>query len=381
MDAIQLALDVHLKKTIYNPQRFFFKQQELSEATCPLLISYLAWLRKIKATPNKFDVMHQNEQKNREFKFLCKRNLLFFLTVTGQFNVIEKLFKTSSLTTKLRHLITLIKKERYKIRQKKSIPLKISFPPKAKIHNLEQKHSVRCLLKMSLFNYDIKKTQQLSFAHTVRRIKFCYLVYISKIELLGKILKAVNTNPNLQSHIKKTLLHQIIMVYRRTAKNKALFTAPINQNAQTPRTFELILQAWKQLHDDVLEINSIFNQCRYLNSELEKNHKDEITASMKFVDELENLMQGNYALRDEIDLKKTLNTSAESGVYTPIDEDSNIASTKQYTPSAGFEKRSNIKKSPFMSHDLTFFSPPQIALRAHFNFSDQKTENNFRAGC
>lgn len=27
---------------------------------------------------------------------------------------------------------------------------------------------------------------------------------------------------------------------------------------------------------------------------------------MKFVDELENLMQGNYALRDEIDLKKHL---------------------------------------------------------------------------
>lgn len=45
---------------------------------------------------------------------------------------------------------------------------------------------------------------------------------------------------------------------------------PINQNTQTPKTFELILQTWKQLHDDVLEINSIFNRCSHLSAELEK---------------------------------------------------------------------------------------------------------------
>lgn len=410
MDAIQLALDVHLKGTIYNSQRFFCKQQELSEAIYPLLISYLTWLRKIKATPNQFDVMHQNEQKNREFKFLCKRNFLFFLTVTGQFNVIEKLFKTPSLTKKLRHLITLIKKERYKIRQKKIPLLKVTFLPKAQSHNWDQKHNVYCLPKMSRFIHDIKQTHQLSFAYTVRRIKIFYLVYISKIELLRKILKAIQTNPNLQSHIKKILLHQITTVHRHASKNKALFIGPINQNTQTPKTFELILQTWKQLHDDVLEINSIFNQRSHLSAELEKNHKDEITASMKLIDELENLMQGIYELPDEIDLEKAYNASTEDSdinlsffiqsTEKPIDrpffklaEKCEVQGdaeqrTRMYAQSHEdvSSASTNTKDSLFMSHHLTFFSPSQkseqsMSLGSPFNFSEQKTENNIRAGC
>src|SRR5690606_8801755 len=124
---------------------------------------------------------------------------------------------------------------------------------KAQGHNRDQKHNVYCLPKMSRFIHDIKQTHQLSFAYTVRRIKIFYLVYISKIELLRKILKAIQTNPNLQSHIKKILLHQITTAHRHASKNKALFMGPINQNTQTPKTFELILQTWKQLHDDVLE--------------------------------------------------------------------------------------------------------------------------------
>ncbi|AWN75286.1 hypothetical protein LEAN103870_12110 [Legionella anisa] len=379
MDAIQLALDVHLKRTIYNSQRFFFKQHELSEATYPLLISYLAWLRKINATPNKIDVMHQNEQKNREFKFLCKRNLLFFLTITGQFNVIEKLFKTPSLTTKLHHLIALIKKERYKIRRKKSTLLKATCSPKAKTRNPEQKHNAYCLPTMGLFKQDIKKPLLLSFEYPVRRINIFYLAYSSKIELLRKILKTIQTNPNLQSHIKKTLLHQIATVHRRALKNKALFTTPINQNAPTPRILALIRQAWKQLNDDVLEINSIFNQCKCLSSELEKINRDELTASMKHVDELENLMQEHYELHDEINKASEVRGDAEqrAEVYTQSHED--------WSTAVEFGKSSTIKNSLFVSHHLTFFSPPQkneksMSLEPNVNFNEQKIENSIRAG-
>ncbi|HHT0602660.1 TPA: hypothetical protein ACTXXA_000021 [Legionella anisa] len=378
MDAIQLALDVHLKRTIYNSQRFFLQQNELSEATYPLLISHLAWLRKINATPNKIDVMHQNVQKNREFKFLCKRNLLFFLTITGQFNIIEKLFKTPSLTTKLHHLITLIKKE-HKIRQKKRTLLKATCSPKAKTRNPEQNHNAYSSPTIGLFKQGIKKPLQLSFEYPVRRINIFYLAYISKIELLGKILKAIQTNPNLQSHIKKALLHQIATVHRRALKNKALFTTPINQNAPTPRIFALIRQAWKQLHDEVLEINSIFNQCKCLSPELEKINRGEITASMKRVDELENLMQKHYGVYDEIDRASDVRRDAEqrAEVYTQTLEDSSSA--------VEFGKCSTIKNSHFVSHHLTFFSPPQknensMSLEPNFNFNEPKTENNISAG-
>ncbi|MGL5742096.1 MAG: hypothetical protein ACRCXC_05900 [Legionella sp.] len=125
MDAIQLVLDVHKRRIIRDHKHFIFKQYELSEATYLLLASYLKWLRKTNANPHKADVSQQNEEKNREFKFLCKHNLLFFLTVTGQFKTIEKLFKTPSFSMKLRHLISSIKKERYKRRKKKRKLLKI----------------------------------------------------------------------------------------------------------------------------------------------------------------------------------------------------------------------------------------------------------------
>lgn len=130
MNTIQFVQDVQLKKTIQNPHRFFLEQQDLSEATRPLLISYLEWLRTINTTLNKRDVLHQNEQKNNEFKFLCKYNLLFFLTVTRQFNVIETLFKIPSFITKLRHSITLAKKIHHKVKQKKRNFLKALFAPK-----------------------------------------------------------------------------------------------------------------------------------------------------------------------------------------------------------------------------------------------------------
>ncbi|MCE0724685.1 MULTISPECIES: hypothetical protein [Legionella] len=413
MDAIQLALDVQLRRTIYNSQRFFFKQQELSEATYPLLISYLAWLRKINATLNSIDVMHQNEQKNREFKFLCKRNFLFFLTVTGQFNVIEKLFKTPSLTTKLRHLINLIKKERCKIKQKKSMLLKVTCSPKVKFRNLDQKHNAYCLPKMGLFN-QVRKTHQLSFEYPLRRINVFYLACISKIELLRKILKAIQTNPNLQSHIKKNLLHQITTIHRRISKNKALFTKPINPNAPSAGALEPIRQAWKQLHNDVLELNSMFKQCKYLSLELEKTRKDEFTAYTNLMDELSNLMQGSYELHNEIDLEQTPDASAEdsdinlsffmqdteksiNGTLFKLAEESNVQEdeeqgTEAYTQShedsstaIKFGKSTNINKSTFGSHQLAFFSPPQkneksVPLEPKFNFNEQKTENNIRAG-
>lgn len=119
MDSIQLTLDVPLKKNSQCPKSLTFKYKQLPEAACPLLVPYSTWLRKINAILNKTDVMHQNEQKKSEFKFLCEHNLLFFLTVTGQFKVIEELFSTPSFTIQLHHLIAFIKKEQHKAKQVK----------------------------------------------------------------------------------------------------------------------------------------------------------------------------------------------------------------------------------------------------------------------
>lgn len=133
------------------------------------------------------------------------------------------------------------------------------------------------------------------------------------------------------------------------------------------------------MNDDVLEINSIFNQCKCLSSELEKINRDELTASMKHVDELENLMQEHYELHDEINKASEVRGDAEqrAEVYTQSHED--------WSTAVEFGKSSTIKNSLFVSHHLTFFSPPQkneksMSLEPNVNFNEQKIENSIRAG-
>lgn len=119
-----------------------FKKCHLAETPSPLLISYLAWLRMLNGTLNKTDVTHQKEQMDSKFRFLWTHNLLFFLTVTKQFNVIEKLFGTPSLMTQVHHLMTLIKNERDTTKQiKKKQLLQLTHQPNNK-HRLplEKRH-------------------------------------------------------------------------------------------------------------------------------------------------------------------------------------------------------------------------------------------------
>jgi hypothetical protein len=126
MDAIQSVQDVPLSQNyavkstrkIQEPS-FIFEQPELSEASYPLLISYIEWLRKINAVHNQLDVMHENEQHLRNFKFLCKHNLFFFLKVTGQFKTIDRLFKIPSFATKLRCFLVFVNEVHYTQRQQK----------------------------------------------------------------------------------------------------------------------------------------------------------------------------------------------------------------------------------------------------------------------
>ncbi|KTD54945.1 hypothetical protein Lsai_2537 [Legionella sainthelensi] len=116
MDSIQLALDVHLPKKNPYLKKSLLKHNHVSEETYPLLVSYYTWIRRVNSNLNKADEKHQNEQINNEFHCLCRRNLLFFLTATRQFEVIEKLFSTPSFTTRLNHAMICAKNEQNKIK-------------------------------------------------------------------------------------------------------------------------------------------------------------------------------------------------------------------------------------------------------------------------
>lgn len=77
MGFLHISPDEHLKRVMGNPSDLILKQRELSEATYPLLVSYLVWLRRLNAIQNKNDVIRQNEQLFDEFVYLCEHNLLF----------------------------------------------------------------------------------------------------------------------------------------------------------------------------------------------------------------------------------------------------------------------------------------------------------------
>jgi hypothetical protein len=77
------------------------KQWPLADASYPLLIAYLAGLRKLNAIFYLIDVIEQNEQEKRAFKFLCDHNYLFFLKATEQWNLVDKLFNTASVQENL----------------------------------------------------------------------------------------------------------------------------------------------------------------------------------------------------------------------------------------------------------------------------------------
>ncbi|CAM2740944.1 Uncharacterised protein [Legionella steigerwaltii] len=341
MDAIQLALDVHLKRTTQNSQRFFFKQQELSEATYPLLISYLEWLRKINAALNKFDVMHQNEQKKHEFKFLFKHNLLFFLTATRQFNVINQLFKESSPNPRLHHLLALIRKKHHKARQKKRKRLlMVKFKEKTRGYVLDQRKTNAHHL--SHIHFEKKIVHYSSDNHNNRKIKNMCFKYTVKIDYLRNILTAIQRNTHMKSLIKKALLHQLTLIHQRALKNKETlhFITSLNQDGdQIPSCFAFLSEVWKQLHKDVLDINSIFNQCKSLIPELTGISNEEITASKELENELGKLMHEHYELENELYAEKVDDVLTE-------DIDTHLSS----------EHSVDAKKSSFFNQRLTFFS-------------------------
>lgn len=127
MDSIQLTLKVYLR-LVGNHKDLILRGDTLSEAFyLPLFASYLTWLRKIIAHLNSEEIMEQNEQMHCKFQFLCIHNLLFYLLVTEQFNVIDELFKNPSFAINFSQAIALIYKEHYHAKQEKKRVSKIKL--------------------------------------------------------------------------------------------------------------------------------------------------------------------------------------------------------------------------------------------------------------
>jgi hypothetical protein len=96
------------------------KSTQITEKNHLLLIAYLLYLRKLKTIYNKMDSLNQNAKLLSQYNYQCEHNLLFFLTVTAQFNKLHILFKNKPKKPKLRAIKRMLKKRRSKIQIKKN---------------------------------------------------------------------------------------------------------------------------------------------------------------------------------------------------------------------------------------------------------------------
>ncbi|CAM2984160.1 Uncharacterised protein [Legionella steigerwaltii] len=222
MGSIHIPLDEHLKRIMDNPSDAVLKQLELSEETYPLLISYLGWLRRLNGVQNKNDVIRQNEQIFSEFIYLCEHNLLFFLTVTGRFDVIRKLFADRDLLTKEIALLNEIEKEQAKAaaakrqdfvfvpRKESSILQQLEEPKPHRLPISEWEKSLYGLTHMDLYQYYEDEMKRITYVHHMKQIKLVDASYEEHITMMRKALVLIVQD----EHINEEKKQKAIAIYQ-----------------------------------------------------------------------------------------------------------------------------------------------------------------------
>ncbi|KTD72675.1 hypothetical protein Ltuc_0522 [Legionella tucsonensis] len=227
MGSLHISPDEHLKRVMGNPSDLILKQRELSEATYPLLVSYLGWLRRLNVMQNKNDVIRQNEQFLNEFMYLCEHNLLFFLTVSGRFDIIRELFKDKDLLAKEVALLEEIEKEQAQAaaanlqnfvfipRKKESSILQSEVPKPLHLLTSEWEKSLYGITNMSLYQYYEEEMKRITYIHHIKQIKLIDTSYEEHITLMQKALNFVSQDENIPEETKqkaKTLYNKLIAI-------------------------------------------------------------------------------------------------------------------------------------------------------------------------
>ncbi|HHF7372525.1 hypothetical protein [Legionella bozemanae] len=227
MGILHISPDEHLKRVMGNPSDLILKQRELSEATYPLLVSYLGWLRRLNAIQNKNDVIHQNEQIFNEFMHLCEHNLLFFLTVSGRFDIIRELFKDKDLLTKEIALLEAIEKEHAQAaaanlqnfvfipKKKEASILRSEAVKPLPLPTSEWEKSLYGITNMSLYQYYEEEMERITHIHHVKQIKLIDTSYEEHITLMHKALNLISQDENIREETKQkaiTLYNKLIAI-------------------------------------------------------------------------------------------------------------------------------------------------------------------------
>lgn len=298
MGILHISPDEHLKRVMGNPSDAILKQRELSEATYPLLVSYLEWLRRLNSIQNKNDVIHQNEQFFSEFIHLCEHNLLFFLTVTGQFDVIRSLFEDKNLLANEIALLEEIEKEQalaaaaniqdfvFVPRKKESSiqqpEVPISLAPPAS----EWEKSLYGLTNMDLFRYYEDEMKRITHIYHVKQIKQIDTAYDQHLNLMRETLNVINQDENISEETKQKAisLYKKLVVIKEEMEAQCLEITPVDEEA--PLEIQ-VLEKQHQIKEGKFKeaqgaLEQFFEEVRHESPQLQKIYEEHQTITMNF---------------------------------------------------------------------------------------------------
>ncbi|WP_454785396.1 hypothetical protein [Legionella sp. WA2024007413] len=302
MGILHISPDEHLKRVMGNPSDAILKQRELSEATYPLLISYLEWLRRVNSIQNKNDVIRQNEQVLSEFIHLCEHNLLFFLTVTGRFDIIRSLFEDKDLVAKEIALLEEIEKEQAQaaahqqdfvfVPRKKEASMSQSevsksFPPPTS----EWEKSLYGLTNMELYRYYEDEMRRITHNYHTKQIKRIDAVYDQHLNLMREALDVIDQDESISEETKQ----KAVSLYKKLVVLREAMDAQCHEATSMdgePLIEIQILEKQHQIKEEKFKeaqnaLNSFFEEVRDESPQLQKIYEQHQTITLNFQKESE----------------------------------------------------------------------------------------------
>ena len=276
MKSIQKIFDNHLQNVTQYRKDTGLQIMGQFEATKPLLISFLLYLRQINGIKNKMDDLNKSAQELKEFNFLCEHNLIFFLTVTGQFDVLRNLFRDKSELARLLDLIDEIEKEHNKAMfNQESLPKLTQPAAQSSSLTKDWDEGVYGLNALTMYQYYEEELKHLTYTYHAKQSKLYSQAANHELNELEQTIRTVRKNKSMDPVAKAACLRDLEDLRERISREKTIyenmterFTRSGVPNADDA---ELLHLAAKDYFNQVLSAGEVLKRHEHLAPEIARN--------------------------------------------------------------------------------------------------------------
>ncbi len=202
--------DEHFSSIKNNKTAVISRVMELSTVTFPLLTAYYLYLRKQNSIHNKIDEKNETAKMIQEYNYACAHNLLFFLTVTHQFNLIREIFQNNEKCSLLMALIDEIEKEQKQAQAQRNLILetnqKVLLREQAKQSEPQSQSSSGSMNALLMYEYYDLLHKNITYKHCVALIDIYDKAYNRRMGRMDDACDAVLNNPSVSLADKKALV-------------------------------------------------------------------------------------------------------------------------------------------------------------------------------